>query len=118
MYLTKEKALEEHRKMWKAMKEELGDCPDWGARYDFKDDWCKRNFKYEDIEANCFLCEYARNSGIDCSKCPIDWSSLALKPYGEDIATCCDTYKGGNGKIYCSAPISDILNLPNNNESE
>lgn len=111
MYLTKEKALEEHRKMWKAMKEELGNCPDWGARYDFKDDWCKRNFKYEDIEANCFLCEYARNKFNDegygvtnmCDYCPVDWE-------GVKTSSGCYCYSGG-GVNYRFSPIDDILNL-------
>lgn len=110
MYLTKEKALEEHRKMWKAMKEELGDCPDWDARCDFKADWCRRNFKYEDIEADCFLCEYARrmfHDGGDCGAtkcdyCPIDWKAKTRGVYY--------CYEGG-GVNYRFSPIDDILNL-------
>lgn len=117
--ITKEQALELHYKMWKEMKDKLGNNCSKHDRNEFKHDWCEKwcdeNGYLPPIENNCFLCEYC---GIDCSKCPIDWSSLALKPYEEDIATCCDTYKGGGGLIYCSAPISDILNLPKNNESE
>lgn len=111
MYLTKEKALEEHRKMWKAMKEELGNCPDWGARSDFKDDWCKQNFEYEDIVASCFLCEYARNkfNGGDCGVtnmcdyCPVDWKGVKTRVN----YYCCS----GGGVDYRFSSIDDILNL-------
>lgn len=118
--ITKEQALELHYKMWKEMKDKLGNNCSINDRNEFKHDWCekwcKENGYMTEIQNSCFLCEYC---GMYCCKCPIDWSPLALKPYSEDVVTCCDEYiRGNGGSIYTSAPISDILNLPKNNESE
>lgn len=102
------------------MKDKLGNDCSRHYREEFKHDWCEKwcdENGYTSIMNSCFLCEYC---DMFCYKCPIDWSSLALKPYSEAIATCCDEYIGGwdGENIYASAPISDILNLPKNNESE
>lgn len=113
--LTKEKALCLHRQMWIDMLLELGNKPNGLARTIFKRDWLQAH-GYEDVECYCFLCEYdfqQRKIGEDfCEFCPIDWSSLSA----EKNASCGDRYIYNNSddykSIWRSAPISEILNLP------
>lgn len=124
--LTREEALNLHRQMWADMLIKLGNNPDGIARSKFKWDWLQ-TYGYEDVECNCFLCEYDRQQrriGEDwCEFCPIDWSSLSAKeeddwlsPPGEEVASCGDRYIHSNydsyESIWRSAPISEILNLP------
>ena len=127
--LTRETALNLHRQMWVDMFIKLGDNPDGLARTMFKLDWI-RTHGYKDIECNCFLCEYdfqqrkVKESWKECCEhCPIDWSSLSageeddlLSLPGEEVASCGDRYIHSNPDSYLSiwrsAPISEILNLP------
>ena len=113
--LTRETALNLHRRMWADMLIKLGNNPDGLARIMFKLNWI-RTHGYEDVECNCFLCEYdlqQRRIGEDwCEYCPIDWSSLSA----EEDASCGDRYIHSNPDSYLSiwrsAPIDEILNLP------
>jgi len=104
MSLSKEKALELHREMWSAMREELGDCPSAIKRELFKEEWCNKHFPNTYILNCCFLCEYAIEG---CKDCPIDWSSLSTN----QIDRCYAKYKG-DVAIFLTAPISEILALP------
>lgn len=100
--LTKEMALELHRKMWSDMKNELGDIPSSRDRDIFKYNWCKEHFPNDnDIENCCFLCEYTRQRDENCDKgCLIRWAE----------------YEGTGcvlGEVnHHSSPISAILALP------
>lgn len=101
--LTRERALELHRQMWTDMQRDLGDTPNGGERVEYKMQWCDIHFPKEDIENNCFLCEYDKSAGHDnCKSCPIRW------PY-EDAGTACYCT---NYQYYYTAPISEILALP------
>ena len=107
--LTRERALELHRKMWSDMKTALGDKPSFRDRNKFKIEWCEAH-GFEDVDCHCFLCEYSEQTGSWCaSECLIDWSPLAYEP--SEYSMCTDEYKGG-GEIYGVAPISAILALP------
>ena len=98
MKLTREKALELHRKMWTDMQRKLGDTPSITKRADFKRRWCD-NYAYTPINS-CYLCEYVAQEGADCGSCPIDW--------GKSRGTRCV-----NGDVdYRYSPISEILALP------
>lgn len=60
MILTREKAVNLHRKMWTEMKEELGNTlghHNYGRnpRAEFKERWCKEHFPSRDIKHNCLL---------------------------------------------------------------
>lgn len=69
MNLTKEQAIEEHRKMWNWIADQLEN----GRRRDvgyLKEEYVKENFPVTEISDNCFCCEYAK---YDCSKCPVLW---------------------------------------------
>ena len=103
MNLTREEALELHRKMWTDMQRDLGDTPNGGKRIGYKRQWCDNHFPKESIENNCFLCEYAKSSALNnCKSCPIRW------PYENDCNGChCTNYR-----YYYTTPISEILALP------
>ena len=112
--LTREKALELHRRMWGDMRKKLGNNPSDLARRIFKRDWLQTH-GYEDVECNCFLCEYdtqQKSKYKACEACPIDWFPLSAKKN----ACCGDQYIYGNSRIFDSiwesAPIDEILNLP------
>ena len=103
MKLTKEQALELHRRMWSDMQNILGDCPHSDEREDYKSEWCRDCFPNEYISSYCFLCEYDDQFNDSfCRHCPIDWSNG-----GEDEDSCIR----GNF-TYDMSPISDILALP------
>lgn len=105
MDLTREKALELHRQMWSDMQKELGDNPRSWERVEFKAEWCEERFPDEEIFACCFLCEYTKDeSGKgDCDRCPILWGSEERRK---------EYYCMGRENDYASAPISQILALP------
>ena len=95
MKLTREEALKLHRQMWSDMQAQLGNNPPMFDRLDFKAWWCIKHFPTVEIMNTCFLCEYlARNSDGNCDHCPIEWPD------------------GNCTRIYLTAPISEILALP------
>ncbi len=103
MKLTKEQALFYHRQMWTNMQCDLGDTPSGDQRIDYKRKWCLVHFPHEQIENNCFLCEYDKTFGHNsCKSCPIRWA------YEDDCTVCYCTNYG----YYYRAPISEILALP------
>lgn len=108
--LSREKALELHRRMWSDMRAELGNNPTYIARLNFKRKWCaEHNFK--NVMSHCFLCEYDEQNGGDCSCCLIDWSPLTF----DKQPHCYDLYRTANGNYrvaWVAAPIDKILNLP------
>ena len=58
MKLTREKALELHRKMWSDMRKELGDNPTVADRTIFKMNWCEKWCEengFEDVINDCFF---------------------------------------------------------------
>lgn len=97
MKLTREEALKLHRQMWTDMQKDLGDCPDRVGRSMYKMEWCQKHFPDDNIEADCFVCEYAVKNDIECADCPIDWGGSSCI---SGIVT------------YCHSPINEILALP------
>ena len=102
MILTREEALKYHRQMWTDMQRKLGDNPSGYRRIRFKDKWCAEHFPDEHISNSFFLCEYVNNNDADGCCCLIDW------PNGR-----CVTFD-----YYYTAPISEILALPERKENE
>ena len=110
MKLTREKALELHRKMWSEMQMELGDNPTILERTIFKMNWCEKWCEengFVEVENNCFLCDYAKT----CKECPIDWSKAEDIVVKGEVVSCNNMYKN-DGTYYTSAPISKILAIP------
>lgn len=125
MILTREEAVNLHRKMWTEMREELGNTLEQhnygrNPRAVFKERWCKEHFPSKDIKHDCLLCEYAvqQLQGDDryeydgdkyCQHCPIEW------PHSENISA----YFCECGEVMWSeSPISDILALPERKENK
>lgn len=108
--LTKEKALELHRRMWGDMRTELGNNPDGLARTEFKKKWCAEH-DFKNIMSHCFLCEYDEQKNGDCNYCLIDWNPLTL----DRPSHCYDLYYTADDHykaVWVAAPIDEILNLP------
>ena len=116
MTLTREQALRLHREMWTDMQKELGDCPTYGKRRDFKRKWMHQRFPFKVVLSNCFLCEYANLilcefSGLRrCSYCPINWGKNG------ELGNFCEKTVGV-GIDWRYSPISDILALPEKEET-
>jgi len=94
MFLTREQALELHRRMWSDMQKTIGDNPMPGKRVCFKENWIKEHFPNAVICNDCFLCEYVGNEDLGCRRCPIEWPN------------------GYCGNYYLTKSISEILALP------
>ena len=116
--ITWEEMLQYHRQMWMDMQEALGDNPSANERTMFKIEWFGKHFPNDDINNNCFLCEWSsnirerNNDDSDCMKfCPIDWERAGMK-------SCCDEYGISDKAYYLAAPISEILALPVRSEKE
>lgn len=72
--LTKEPAVELHRKMWRYLveTEDKYNCPSLDRDY-VKKQWLYLN-GFDLVKNDCFLCEYVKqHCGGKCSECPIDW---------------------------------------------
>lgn len=82
MKLTKEQAIEEHRKMWNwiADQYEEGCATDI---YELKSEYMRETELEAQLLHNCFCCEYAMQSieaegesrFLRCSKCPVIWGT-------------------------------------------
>ena len=101
MDLTREEALKLHREMWTDMQDELGDRPEFCDRMMYKNRWCKKRFPKEEVNSDCFLCEYALHKAGDCRGCPINWG-----------ATTCQMHYIKGAADWRYSPISRILALP------
>ena len=114
MNLTRERALELHRRMWTDMQEALGDNPSRIARCEYKENWIKKHFPSYLVYNDCFLCEYCCEHQFssryefeyDFCECPIKW------PFGR----CEDGYSGDDGRWHM--PISKLLALPERGDEE
>lgn len=85
--LTKQQAVEEHRKMWRWIAEQT----EKQQRYITKVDYLEQLEipKSEYPHSNCFCCEYGKNTRISlgycdnaentCKFCPIDWDSTEIE---------------------------------------
>ena len=108
MKLTREQAIENHRKMWEWIREKVGDEPGYKERITLKRDYVNGYFQGEYIFSHCFLCEYAKQerdrqteNKCSCEFCAIDWGT-------DNPIYACE-----NGKVtWFDSPISEILALP------
>lgn len=110
MKLTRERALELHRRMWTDMQKDLGDNPTYEQRYNYKTRWLRTNFPYDCVEHNCFLCEYAKVDYAECEDyCPIEWPAGRCEDgswYDEEL----DEWDYSDN--WTHMPISRLLALP------
>lgn len=73
MKLTKEQAVEEHRKMWNWIAEET----EKRRAVITKEDYLREFYPDEEIKNVCFCCQYACQLAdlVLCDYCPIDWAN-------------------------------------------
>lgn len=134
MKLTKERALELHRKMWGDMQNKFGNNPSEYERSEFKRCWIFEHSK--DIPEirdcpyilnDCFLCEFVWQkhpnsvTTYECKDlCPIDWSSLTnelWRPFdfrrkGYPNTCMFGSSKNGFKETWQTESIDKILLLP------
>ncbi len=104
--------IKDFRRMYKAMKEKLGDNPNASLRRHFILDWCRKYHNGVIVP----LCVHTQAGTDSCEKCPIDWRRLGT-PGDQSYGTCDAKYnritqKGFHGDIATFALISEILALP------
>lgn len=80
MQLTKERAIQEHRKMWNWIADQYENKTDLLNKTECVDD-LKRWYIYmtflgETIDNDCFCCEYDYEFGGVCEHCPLEWNSI------------------------------------------
>ena len=83
--MTREQAIEEHRKMWRWIAEQFEN----GRReipLILKGEYVQKHTEYKRLVSDCFCCHYAYNKAVHnenhdpklkCAFCPIDWQSDA-----------------------------------------
>ena len=81
LYLTKEEAIAEHRKMWNWIADRLEEHNNHGYDiYMYKAEYIKNNFPDDTIRNYCFCCQYTTQE-IDnyfenhCIYCPLLWGT-------------------------------------------
>ena len=75
MNLTKEQAIEGHRKMWNWIADKIEERKDTCIIKLLKSRYTIIN-EIRGLTEKCFCCEYNRKQWCeDCSKCPLDWGS-------------------------------------------
>lgn len=80
MELTREQAIEEHRKMWKWISRQI--MKDYKEQclikniVSYKKLYIKNNFKNEYVRNSCFCCDYAysKSQYDNCLFCPLYWN--------------------------------------------
>lgn len=88
MELTREQAIEEHRKMWNWIADKIERFERVVSISEYKRMYCY-SFGMNDILSSCFMCEY---TNAICRKCPLDWGNK------EGVyAKCLDKYMFGDG---------------------
>lgn len=71
MELTRERAIEEHRKMWNWFAEQIEASKRVLRIGDLKDDYFLKKHKTRPIEG-CYLCQYAYQEWLYCSDCIVE----------------------------------------------
>lgn len=71
MKLTKQQAIEGHRKMWNWIADKIESEKRRFYISDLKEIYCRENNVV--LHNRCFCCEYSNYSDSNCEKCPVDW---------------------------------------------
>lgn len=99
MELTKQKAIEEHRKMWNWIADQYERNRNSESRV-LKREYIKQYTDIEHISCNCFLCDYAfdvmtieqfgmfKNSVERCKYCPVTWVSKEVDEHVIKLRYC------------------------------
>ena len=71
MKLTKQQAIEGHRKMWNWIADKIEREERRVYISDLKKNYCRENNVV--LHNRCFCCEYSIYFDLSCEKCPVDW---------------------------------------------
>lgn len=90
MRLTREDAIDGHRKMWNWIADKIEEEKCVQVITELKDRYRRQNYLL--LYSNCFCCEYTLNEADikECDKCPINWKSDRIL-YG-----CMDKHEDGD----------------------
>lgn len=115
MNLTKKQAVEEHRKMWNWITERFKE-EDRKSIECLKSEYLIKFFKNEDIDNECFCCEYLNNFGDEqhCTMCPIIW----LEEGGTCMYNLYIELSDQNHPLVNAAIAERIANLPERPDEE
>lgn len=125
MWLTKERAIKEHRKMWnwiadqyENVTEDLIKLHDIGRLKSYYIKTSHLELADLRIDCDCFCCEYDVQFYGDCRHCPLEWGGCARIPciktndgsagLYESIDMLTDAYSCENDFVLCGK----IANLP------
>lgn len=80
--LTRERAIQEHRKMLNWIADQYENHTDifqsCKCIQELKTKYITTQTFYDKIMSGCFCCDYVFSHGRTCSSCPIDWGSSSL----------------------------------------
>ncbi len=71
MELTKQQAIEGHRKMWNWIADKIEREKTICNIPDLKKIYCRENNLF--LRRHCFCCEYKDDTDWRCDTCPVDW---------------------------------------------
>lgn len=125
MELTKQKAIEEHRKMWNWIADQY-EAGRVGDIHTMKLEYIIDETEYrERIIHDCFCCEYAvqkSNSAYRCLDCPVIWGTEVydklfpcehfLSAYQKLKSESCKSDKCDVNSELCARFAREIANLP------
>lgn len=102
--MTKNEAVENHRKMWRWIAEKTLER----KRKVWKGEYFEENDLYPKPFNDCFCCDYITQfNPIDCAKCPINWGAeRCINSYYSDWSDWERDY------LSCANCASLIANLP------
>lgn len=114
MKLTKQQAIEGHRKMWNWIADEIERQKSECCISFLKDFYCSANNL--NLRHNCFCCEYSIDGNHGCEKCPVDW--IKTKHCSDDETSLYEA-------VLCAKQWQEqadlaklIANLPENRDAE
>ena len=111
LYLTKEEAIAEHRKMWNWIADRLENFDDIRKHvFQYKQEYIKKKFPDSYVYNYCFCCQYAKQE-VDndifknyCIYCPLCWGTEA------------NTDKFFCERCNCDIPVEDLSLFDSNEE--
>ena len=115
--LTKKKTIEEHRKMWNWIADQIEQAEEVLPVWLLKKQYLKSTPYYKELIADCFLCEYSGVCSDSCKHCPVisdDDSGCLGGLYGKaSIATVkCYEEDTKENRQYAAELCRKIANLP------
>lgn len=90
--MTKQEAIEGHRKMWRWIAEQIEKQGVVGNIFELKEKWCEKNGYV--LERDCFCCEYVNENRNDSRRCD-DWCPLMWGKSANDGCMIIDNHHGG-----------------------